>query len=396
MPLIFLLRSLFSLLSWFLVGLSVYLLWTYFTGIEAVEPDGDIRTIHEDLRLWIGLALAAWSLGGGGLVVRLLLGKSGGRPFKPQRGSGVVLPAANGDRIYIETHGIPTGPTIILTHGWGLDSTIWQYFKEDFADFRLVVWDLPGLGKSIATRPVTLERLAEGLEEVIAWTGTGPFVLVGHSIGGMTIQTLARNRPAALQQARGAVLINTTYTNPLRTMILPGLMKALEGPVLRPAMLVTKALLPLSWLSAWQSYLSGSAHLANRLGFGAYVTKAQLEAATLMATRNSPGVQADGNLAMFDWDATGALAKLNMRLLVLGGSVDIVTKPSASETIAASAPAAALEIAEGAGHLGFVECEERYHAAMRRFIERCFAASVSAEAGNGVIVRAQPTNVEDM
>ena len=66
MPLIFLLRSVFSLLSWFVAGLSVYLLWTYFQGIEAVEPDADIRVIHEDLRLWSGLALAAWSLGGGG------------------------------------------------------------------------------------------------------------------------------------------------------------------------------------------------------------------------------------------------------------------------------------------------------------------------------------------
>lgn len=373
MPLIFLLRSLFSLLSWFLVGLSVYLLWTYFNGIEAVEPDGDIRLIHEDIRLWTGLALATWSVGGGGLLIRAVLGKSGGRPFKPQHGSGVVLPTANGDRIYIETHGNPTGPTVILTHGWGLDSSIWQYVKEDFSDFRLVLWDLPGLGKSKAVRPVTMDRLAEGLAEVIAWTGAGPFVLVGHSIGGMTIQTLVRNRPLALQNARGAILINTTYTNPLRTMILPGLMKALERPLLRPAMLLTKALLPLSWLSAWQSYLSGSAHLANRLGFGAHVTKSQLEAATLMATRNSPGVQADGNIAMFDWDATGALAKANVPVLVLGGSVDIVTKPSASETIATSTPAATLEIAEGAGHLGFVECEERYHAAMRRFLVRSFA-----------------------
>ena len=84
------------------------------------------------------------------------------------------LPAANGDSIYVETHGNPVGPTIIFTHGWGLDSTIWQAVKEDFDDFRLVLWDLPGMGKSKAARPVTLDRLAEGLEAVMTWAGDGP------------------------------------------------------------------------------------------------------------------------------------------------------------------------------------------------------------------------------
>ena len=381
MPLIFLLRSLFSLFSWFIFGLSVYLLWTYFAGIEAVEPDGDIRRIHEDVRLWWGLALSAWSLGGGSLIVRALLGKAGGRPFRPRRGTGVILPATNGDRLYVETAGKANGPTVILTHGWGLDSTVWQYVKEDFADYRLIFWDLPGLGKPAAVRTVTMERLAEGLATVISWAGSGPFVLVGHSIGGMTIQTLMRDRPGALLNATGAVLINTTYTNPLRTMILPRLMTALERPLLRPAMLITKWLLPLSWLSAWQSYLSGSAHIANRLGFGAHVTKAQLEAVTLMQTRNSPGVQADGNLAMFDWDATGNLPNVPVPTLVLGGSVDIVTKAEASQTIASRAPAASLEIADGAGHMGFLECEERYHAPLRRFLDRCFAVQASEYKG---------------
>lgn len=370
MPLIFLLRLLFSLLSWVLIGIGVYLIWTYFAGIEAVELDGNLHRVHDAVRLWGGVALLAWSFGGGGVIVRVLLGKSGGRPLNPAHGSGVILPVPNGDRVYVETAGNPAGPTVIFTHGWGLDSTVWHYAKEDFADYRLVLWDLPGLGKSVASHPVTLPRLGEALATVIRWAGSGPSVLVGHSIGGMTIQTLVRDHPAALVNVRGAVLINTTYTNPLRTMIFSGLMRALEGPILRPAMLLTKWLLPLSWLSAWQGYLSGSAHLANRLGFGAHVTKAQLEAVTLMQTRNSPGVQADGNTAMFDWDATGAMAAFPGSVLVLGGSVDIVTKPDASKSIASVAPAAGLEIAEAAGHMGFLECDERYHAPMRRFLER--------------------------
>lgn len=380
MPLIFLLRSFFSLFSWLLLSLGAYLLWTYFRGIEGVEPDGGLRLIHEDLRLWTGLVLLGWSLGGGGLLVRAVLGKPGGRPLKPQHTRGQHIASAAGDELYVEAQGPVNGPTVILTHGWGLDSTIWQYVKEDFGDYRLVVWDLPGLGKSRASAPVTLERLAAGLDAVIAWADSDSFALVGHSIGGMTIQTLARDKPAALHGARGAILINTTYTNPLRTMILPRLMQAIERPLLRPAMLLTKWLLPLSWLSAWQSYLSGSAHIANRLGFGAFVTKAQLEYVTLLSTRNSPAVQADGNLAMFGWDATASLANFPVPALILGGSADIVTKPEASGFISQYAPGAVLEIAEGAGHLGFLECSERYHAPMRRFLARCFADDSATRA----------------
>jgi hypothetical protein len=40
-------------------------------------------------------------------------------------------------------------PPIILTHGWSANSTEWDYLKKELADdFRLIVWDLPGLGLS--------------------------------------------------------------------------------------------------------------------------------------------------------------------------------------------------------------------------------------------------------
>ncbi len=103
------------------------------------------------------------------------------------------------------------------------------------------------------------------------------------------------------------MLVNTTYTNPLRTMALGGLAQALRRPLLEPMLRLTIWLQPLAWLSAWQSYLSGAAHLANRTGFSQHVTRSQLEHTTLLATRNPPAASARGNLAMFGWDADGAL-----------------------------------------------------------------------------------------
>ena len=124
---------------------------------------------------------------------------------------------------------------------------------------------------------------------------------------------------------------------------------------------------PLVWLSAWQSYLSGSAHLANRISFGKHVSRSQLNAVTLLGTRNSPGAQARGNLAMFRWDATGALAKIDVPVLVIGGELDIVTKPEASGTIAESTHAARISIVEDVNHMGFLERHETYNSAIAQF-----------------------------
>jgi len=41
------------------------------------------------------------------------------------------------------------GQPIIMSHGWGPNSAVWYYAKRQLSDrFRVIVWDLPGLGKS--------------------------------------------------------------------------------------------------------------------------------------------------------------------------------------------------------------------------------------------------------
>ncbi|MFN3537050.1 MAG: alpha/beta fold hydrolase, partial [Brevundimonas sp.] len=199
----------------------------------------------------------------------------------------------------------------------------------------------------------------------------GPVVLVGHSIGGMTIQTLARDYPEMLgREVVGLVLINTTHINPLRTIILSPFFQAIRLPVLTPLMMAAIVLQPLVWLSAWQSYLSGMAHVANRFGFGRFVARSQLDHTTLLMTRNPPGVQARGNLAMFGWDATAALPTIGLPVLVLGGDMDIVTKLEASRTIADAIPHARLQVVEGVNHMGFLERADIYNTAVADFVNQ--------------------------
>jgi pimeloyl-ACP methyl ester carboxylesterase len=253
-----------------------------------------------------------------------------------------------------------------------MDSTIWHYAKLFLGrHYRIIVWDLPGLGRSKG--PISLENFAGCLATIIEWSGNDKVVLVGHSIGGMTIQTLARDHAALVgSRVAGVVLLNTTYTNPLKTMILPRFMQAIRWPLIEPIMRLSILLWPLAWLSAWQSYLSGMTHLANRIGFGKYVTRSQLNHVSLLSTKNSPASIDRGNLAMFRWDATGALKNLAVPVLLVAGDVDIVTKPGASADIAKQAPGASLQIVEGVNHMGMLEQADRYNAAIAEFAQGVF------------------------
>src|ERR1700747_1849100 len=92
--------------------------------------------------------------------------------------------------------------------------------KELSGDFQLIVWDLPGLGKS--TRPTnrdySMENLSRDLEAVLELTGDRPAILLGHSIGGMITLTFCRLFPEALRaRERGMAFVQTTYINPVRT-----------------------------------------------------------------------------------------------------------------------------------------------------------------------------------
>jgi pimeloyl-ACP methyl ester carboxylesterase len=306
-------------------------------------------------------------------VARLLLARPDKDPTRAERGQGRTLTSASGATLYLEEHGSPVAQPIILTHGWSMDSTIWFYAKRDLAEqYRVIVWDLPGLGLSKrGDGEICMSDFAEDLKSVIAQVGDQRPLLVGHSIGGMIIETLARDDPEWFQRhVAGTALLNTTYTNPLKTMILSGLLQSLRKPLIVPMLYLQIWLAPLAWLMAWQSYLSGSTHITVRFGFGRYVTRSQLDHVALLLTRAWPAVNARGDLAMLRWDGSAGLAHMTAPALVLGGSVDIVTKAEASETIADRLPRADLEIIQGVNHMGPIERADLYNAKIARFAER--------------------------
>jgi pimeloyl-ACP methyl ester carboxylesterase len=376
---ILILRLLFSALSLAILAGAGYLIWSWYDGEVVLLANGEVERVREHWRLWTGLGLLLWSFFGRLIVLPLM-----SRPDRQRRGAddseklqlsrieNQRVAGSGGSDLLVETAGPRDSQPVILVHGWGLDATIWDYVVRDLRkQFFLVRWDLPGLGRSKASHEaIGLSEFAADLKSVIGLAGGRRVVLVGHSIGGMTIQTLARDHPVFFEEnVARVVLLNTTHTCPQRTTALSGLVTALRWPLLEPALWLTRWTGPFSQLAAWQSFLSGSAHMAARFGFGRDVTRSQLIATALMQTRNSQSILAKGNLAMFRWSATEALSSFPAPALILAGDRDLLTRVEASMTMAELMPQCELEIVEGVGHMGFLERPDLYNAAIARIAE---------------------------
>ncbi|MDY6925018.1 MAG: alpha/beta hydrolase [Pseudomonadota bacterium] len=387
MILLVLLQRLFSLVSLAVLGVAGWLLWRWYDAWHVAQTLG----IEEpsNAPLWWGAGLLAFSLLGR-FPILMLLGRGGSAPLASQV-EGREAPGADGAVLHVEIDGAAHGPILLFTHGWGLSSRIWAEARSTLgARFGLVFWDLPGLGRS--GRPpagYSIEGFAEDLYAVIdSLPGDRPLILVGHSIGGMTVQTFCARHPELLNRRVAAIVLeNTTHTNPLETMLFSRVLRPLQ-PVIEALSHVSTVLSPLIWLVNWQSWLSGSTHLATRIaGFGARPTREQLDRTALLITRSSPAVQARGNLAMLRWSITDDLPLIDVPALVFAGGRDLITKDHAGEAIAAALPQGRLVRVEDAGHMGPVEKAAFYNEQIEDFagFVHLLASRAPAPAGRSFL-----------
>ncbi len=99
--------------------------------------------------------------------------------------------------------------TVVLAHCWGCTSALWVDTASRLADsYRFVLVDLPGHGRSTATRRAwTVEAYARDLAAVVDAVGGEPVILVGHSMSGRIVTEAASSTLRG--RARGVVLVDS-------------------------------------------------------------------------------------------------------------------------------------------------------------------------------------------
>lgn len=329
----------------------------------------------------IALILLLWPIFGHHILLSFLPRDPG-----PTKAADVItsqhIARPDGTQLHVELSGPADGPVLVLTHGWSLDTREWGYLRRDLGDrFRLITWDLPGLGRSTqaANRDSSLDKMAADLQAVLGLAGK-PAVLVGHSIGGMINLTYCRQHPEQIgHEVAGLVQIDTTYTNPVKTTKSSNFDTAMQKPLYEPLLQVTIALSPLVRVMNWLSYQNGFSHvMAASSSFAGTETREQLDYSASRNYEASPAVVARGMLAMLHWDATPVLPGVHTQTLILEGQQDTTTVPAASEFMRTTMPAAELRTVDRAAHLGVLEQNQLYNREIRRFAETCLRPSERA------------------
>ena len=361
MPLNFLAMWLMGPLSLVLLGGGAYILYEWYEGELVGMP-----------YLLSGIALVLWSFTGHFFSLPLLRRPGKDEPKAMRTGTVERIPRPDGSVLQVEFYGPEDGQPIILTHGWGPNSTVWYYAKRQLSDrFRVIVWDLPGLGKSSkpTNNDYSLEKFARDLEAVVALAGDKPAILLGHSLGGMSLITFCRLFPEHLgRRVAGLILVDTTYTNPVKTSIFSKFLRAVQKPLLEPLLHLAIWLSPFLSLMNWLSYLNGMLHISTAVsGFTGTETRGQLNFATFLSAKSWPAVMARGTLAMFDFDETATLSKINVPVLLIVGASDRATVPCASIRMKAELAQSELFILKPAGHMGLMEQNQQFSEAVSAF-----------------------------
>ena len=109
-------------------------------------------------------------------------------------------------------------PTVILTAGAGDWSVTWSRVQPEVArTTRVCAWDRPGFGFSDPpVRPQTVDETTSDLQAALRAGGVaGPYVLVGHSLGGYESLLLADREP---RQVAGMVLVDPAFPDQLTAL----------------------------------------------------------------------------------------------------------------------------------------------------------------------------------
>ena len=112
-----------------------------------------------------------------------------------------------GYRLHINCTG-EGSPTVVIESGWGDSSAGWGWVQPEVAKTtRVCTYDRAGMGWSEASpEPRTAREFAKELHTLLEKANEpGPYVLVGHSMGGYTVRVYAHDYP---EEVAGLVLID--------------------------------------------------------------------------------------------------------------------------------------------------------------------------------------------
>ncbi len=244
----------------------------------------------------------------------------------------------DGARLAVTTFGPSEGPLVVLVHGFTNGREVWAPVVHRLvrAGHLVVAYDQRGHGSStVGTDPYSVRRLGLDLEQILTAVDAREAVLVGHSMGGMTIQAFAGERPeVAAARSRALVLVSTAASGIGRDAASDRTSsKVVGGRGLERLLHTSKG------------------HAFFRTIFGHKVRRADLDLAKELFLATRAPARAGLTVAMQAIDLRTSNASISLPTTVIVGARDSLLPPRLAEEVASSIPGARLVRLEAFGHM---------------------------------------------
>jgi len=251
-----------------------------------------------------------------------------------------IVRTDTGEMNYWESKEDPPGEreVVLFIHGAGGSQFIWGFQKTFFEKkFHPIILELPGHGESGGRGEDRIERYAEHVYAFQKAIHLPKAFLVGHSMGGAIVQTLAVTHPDAI---RGIVLVGTGARLKVVPEILNGIKNNFEETVRKIA----------------------------RFAYSRKASPDLVEGGIENLLRCPPEVLYGDFLACDRFDLSKEADKIDLPTLALCGDEDQLTPVKYSEFLHSRIPRSGLAIIPGAGHLVMMEASEAFNRRVGEFI----------------------------
>jgi pimeloyl-ACP methyl ester carboxylesterase len=315
--------------------------------------------------------------------------RTAGPVSRHAQGPPAVVRVDDGVELHVEHDGDSSAPlTVVMVHGFTARLTEFDLQRAALRSrARIVLYDQRGHGLSRKgpVRRATIDQLGRDLAAVLEQAvPPGPVVLLGHSMGGMTVMALARQRPELFGARVVGVFLLATSSGGLTDAGPAGaavrMLRALH--LLRPWLL---------WLRLWSPVLERLRRRGTALGraytrrylFGRDDADPALVAHVQELLEQTPlTVTAAFYATLLDHDEVASLEVLRgVPVTILVGDSDRLTPASHSQQMTAALPEAELVVVPGAGHSVNLTRPHIVDAAILRLLDRVAERQRSAAAG---------------
>ena len=228
---------------------------------------------------------------------------------------------------------------ILFIHGAGGGEYTWSYQKGFFErEFSPIIIELPGHGVSGDEGEQEIGRYVEHVHAFLKTVKLSKVTLVGHSMGGAIVQTLALTHPEVVHKI---VLVGTGARLKVIPMILDGIKENFEETVRK----------------------------ITRFAYSQNASSDLIERGISDLLRCRPDVLYGDFLACDRFDLMNEVGKIDLPTFVLCGEEDQLTPVKYSEFLHSRIKHSKMEVLPNAGHLVMIESPQAFNEKIREFVK---------------------------